>query len=332
VSSKPGPLTHPAPPGAGEPQPQPELREPRLGDPGPLGLSLRDYRAIAERAVREALQDNVVNLAQAIAYNTFLAIPSALLVAVGVFATTTGPGEVSTMLDRTRGVLPADAVRLLDDTLRQVARSNGGGVVMIVIGGALALWSLTGAMQTVMWALNTAYERRETRGFLKRRLTALAMVAAGVVAFLLVFVLLVLGPAVSTWVGDAMGAESAVRWVWWVAEWPVLVVTLLAAFGAILYLGPDVDHPRYRFLSFGALFAVVTWIAASGAFAVYVSGFASYNKAWGSLAAVIVMLTWLWLGALALLLGAEINAEAERSRELRTGQPASRFLQAPPRG
>jgi membrane protein len=158
------------------------------------------------------------------------------------------------------------------------------------------------------------------------------MVAAGVVAFLLVFVLLVLGPAVSTWVGDAMGAESAVRWVWWVAEWPVLVVTLLAAFGAILYLGPDVDHPRYRFLSFGALFAVVTWIAASGAFAVYVSGFASYNKAWGSLAAVIVMLTWLWLGALALLLGAEINAEAERSRELRTGQPASRFLQAPPRG
>jgi membrane protein len=332
VRSKPGPLTHPAPPGAGEPQPQPELREPRLGDPGPLGLSLRDYRAIAERAVREALQDNVVNLAQAIAYNTFLAIPSALLVAVGVFATTTGPGEVSTMLDRTRGVLPADAVRLLDDTLRQVARSNGGGVVMIVIGGALALWSLTGAMQTVMWALNTAYERRETRGFLKRRLTALAMVAAGVVAFLLVFVLLVLGPAVSTWVGDAMGAESAVRWVWWVAEWPVLVVTLLAAFGAILYLGPDVDHPRYRFLSFGALFAVVTWIAASGAFAVYVSGFASYNKAWGSLAAVIVMLTWLWLGALALLLGAEINAEAERSRELRTGQPASRFLQAPPRG
>jgi membrane protein len=322
----------PPPTGVGEPKPQPEPREPRLRDPGPLALSLRDYAAIAQRAVKEALDDNVMNLAQSVAYNAFLAIPSALLVVVGVFAATAGPGEVSTLLDHTRGVLPADAIRLLDNTLRQVARSNRGGVLMIAVGAALAVWSLTGAMQTVMWALNTAYERRETRGFLKRRLTALAMVACAVVAFLLVFVLLVLGPELSSWVGSALGAESAVQWIWWVAEWPILIGTLLAAFGAILYLGPDVDHPRYRFLTLGALVAAALWLVASGAFAFYASGFATYNKAWGSLAAVIVMLTWLWLGALALLLGAEINAEAERSRELRTGEPAQRFLRAPARG
>jgi membrane protein len=122
-----------------------------------------------------------------------------------------------------------------------------------------------------------------------------------------------------------------VTWAWWIAEWPVLLVALLAAFAGVLYLGPNVDHPRWRFLSFGSAFAVIVWLAASGAFAFYASRFASYNKTWGSLAAVIVMLTWLWLSSVALLVGAEINAEAERSRELRRGEPAERELTAPER-
>jgi membrane protein len=120
-----------------------------------------------------------------------------------------------------------------------------------------------------------------------------------------------------------------VKAVWWAAEWPLLVGGLLVAFAGILYLGPNVEHPRWRFLSFGSVFAVVVWLIASGAFAFYVSRFGSYNKAWGALSAVVVMLIWLWLSALALLLGAEINAEAERSRELRRGEPAEVELQAP---
>jgi membrane protein len=181
----------------------------------------------------------------------------------------------------------------------------------------LALWTLTGAMTTLMWALNVAYDREETRGFAKQRLTALAMLVCVAVATILVFGLLVLGPHLSGWVGDALGHRSLVAWTWWIAEWPVLLLALLTAFAGILYLGPNVDHPRWRFLSFGSVFAVVVWLAASGAFAFYASRFSSYNKTWGSLAAVIVMLTWLWLSSLALLVGAEINAEAERSRELR---------------
>jgi membrane protein len=151
-------------------------------------------------------------------------------------------------------------------------------------------------------------------------------------AFALAFGLLVLGPHLSGWIGGALNLETVIDWLWWTAQWPVLIVGLLVAFATILYLGPDVDHPRWQFLTFGTGLAVVVWLIGSGAFAVYASQFGSYNKAWGSLAAVIIMLTWLWLSALALLFGAEVNAEAERSRELRRGEPAEAELQAPPRG
>jgi membrane protein len=139
----------------------------------------------------------------------------------------------------------------------------------------------------------------------------------------------VLGPHLSTWIGNAAGQPTLVKWIWWVAQWPLLIGGLLVAFGGILHLGPNVDHPRWRFLTFGSMLAVIIWLVASGAFAFYVSRFGSYNKTWGALSAVVILLTWFWLSGVALLLGAEINAEAERSRELRRGEPAERELQTP---
>jgi membrane protein len=143
------------------------------------------------------------------------------------------------------------------------------------------------------------------------------------------FGVLVLGPHLSGWIGDLIGARSVTKTVWYIAEWPLLVFGLLVAFAGFMYYGPNVKHPHWRFLSIGAIVALVIWLVGSGAFAFYVSKFSSYNKTWGSLAAVVVMLTWLWLSSVAVLLGAEINAEAERSRELRSGEPAERELQAP---
>jgi membrane protein len=315
------------------PQPQPEHEEPTLRDPTPTKLSLRDYRAIVARAGKEALDDHITNLAAAIAYYSFLAIPSLLLVAVGVFSLFAGPDAIGTITEKLAGVVPREALTLIDESLRRVTENQASsGISMAVVGTLLAIWSLTGAMQTLMWALNSAYERDETRGFLKRRLTALVMVVLMLFAFTLAFGLLVLGPHLSGWIGDAVGLEAVVAWLWWTAQWPVLILGLLIAFATILYLGPNVDHPRWQFLTFGTALAVLVWLLASGAFALYVSQFGSYNKAWGSVAAVIVMLTWLWLSALALLFGAELNAEAERSRELRRGEPAEVELQAPPRG
>ena len=315
------------------PQPQPEHEEPRLDDPTPRDLSKRDYFAILIRAVRESLQDRITNLSAALAYYAFLAIPSLMLVAVGVFSLVADENAVNEITQRLEGVVPQEALTLLDDTLRRVTETqSNSGLALIVVGSVLAFWTLTGSMQTLMWALNSAYDREETRGFVKQRLTALAMVVLMLLAFALVFGLLVLGPLLSDWIGSAVGLESFVDWLWWTAQWPLLIAGLLFAFAAILYVGPDVDHPRWRFVTFGTVISVVVWLLASGGFALYVSQFSSYNKAWGSLAAVIIMLTWLWISGLALLFGAEVNAEAERSRELRRGEPASVEVQAPPKG
>ncbi|HSC72929.1 MAG TPA: YihY/virulence factor BrkB family protein [Gaiellaceae bacterium] len=311
------------------PDPQPEREEPRLDDPGPHHLSRRDYFAVVRRAVKKFNSDNMTSIAAALAYYAFLAIPAALLVAVGVFSLLAGPDAITTVIDKVSVVMPGQATSLLEDSLKNLTQHHGTGVALLSVGAVLAIWSVTGAMQNVMWAVNIAYGRDESRGFVRRRLVALAMALFGLIAFALVFGLLILGPQLSHWVGSAVGAESVVHAVWWIAQWPLLIAALLIAFAAVMYLAPNVKHPRWTFLTIGAVVAIVIWLVASAAFAFYVSKFGSYNKAWGSLAAVVIMLTWLWLSAVALLLGAEVNAEAERSRELRSGEPAERELQAP---
>ena len=315
-----------------EPTPQPERDEPRLHDPGLGDLSFRDWRAILVRAVKEFLDDNGTMLASALAYSTFFAIPAVLLLAVGLFTLVTGPQTITTLMAHFSHVMPAQATSLLGGSLHRLDQHPSTGIVMVIVGFVLALWSTTGAMTTYMTALNLAYERKDGRSFVKKRLVAIELVAVIGFAFLLVAILLIFGPSLEQLVASHAGpASGAVGWIWWIATWPILVVGLLAAFATLLYLGPDAAHPRWRFITPGSLFAAFVWLAVSGAFAFYTSSFGSYNKTWGSLAAVIIMLTWLWLAGVALLLGAEINAEAERSRELREGQPAERRLQVPRR-
>jgi membrane protein len=311
------------------PTPQPERREPDLSDPGLSDLSARDYKAIIIRAAKQAVTHGITDLAAALAYYSFLAIPAVLLVAVGLFSLFASPDAITTLIDKLGTVAPSQATQLVEDSLRRMNENKNGSLAMVVVGFILALWTTTGAMTSFMRAVNQAYDRDENRGFVRQRITAVQMVIAMSVAFLLVFGLLVLGPVMSGWIGNALDIESAMGWLWWIVQWPILLLGLLAVFATVLYLGPNVDHPRWRFVTPGAVFAVVVWLVASGLFAVYTSTFSTYNKAWGSLAAVIIMLTWLWVTGIALLLGAEINAEAERSRELRQGQPAERAIQAP---
>ena len=308
----------------GRPPPQPERREPKLADPGLRDLSFADYKAIVIRAAKEFMNDNAMLLAQALAYSAFFAIPSVLLVVVGLFTLVAGPSTITSLTSHLNHVMPTQATTLLKQSLTNLDKHPASSIVMTIVGFVLALWATTGAMNAYMLAINIAYGRKDRRSFVRKRLVAVEMVAVMGFAFVLVAVLLIFGPTIEKVIADhADGAAGVINWLWWIAQWPILLVGLLAAFATLLYLGPDVDHPKWRFLTLGSLLAAVIWIATSGLFAVYTSMFGSYNKAWGSLAAVIVMLTWLWLTAMALLFGAEVNAEAERSRELRRGEGAT---------
>ena len=298
------------------PDEAPIASESRFCDPRFRGHSLRDWRAIVVHSVKNFLNDNGTMLASALAYSTFFAIPSVLLVAVGVFTLVAGQDTISALMAHFQHVMPAQATSLLGSSLHRLNRNQSASVVMTVVGAVLAVWATTGAMTAYMTALNLAYEQKDKRSFVRKRLVALQMVAVIGFAFLLVAVLLIFGPALETLVVDHAGrASGTVGWIWWAAEWPILLLGLVAAFSTLLHLGPDVPHRRWHFVTPGAILATALWLAVSGLFAVYTSSFGSYNKTWGTLAAVIVMLTWLWLTAIALLLGAELNAESERSCE-----------------
>ncbi len=281
-------------------------------------LTFADWRAIVVRAGKEFLADNAMMLASALAYSSFFAIPSVLLVVVGAFTLTVGPHTITSLMQHFSHVMPAQATSLLGSSLKHLTAHPAQGVAMVAVGAVLAVWSTTGAMTSYMTAINLAYDQKDGRSFVRKRLVALQMVAAIGIAFVLVAVFLMFGPPIERLIAThAGGAGSAIGWAWWIAQWPILLFGLLSAFSTLLYLGPDVERPRWTFFTPGSLVATLIWLAGSGAFAVYTATFGSYNKTWGTLSAVIVMLTWLWLSAMALLLGAEINAEAQRSRGAR---------------
>jgi membrane protein len=275
---------------------------------------LRIAATVAKRAVARAREDRITTTAQALAYSLFLAIPSALLVALGIFSLVATPADVGRLIDRASGVIPPEAVTLLTESLKRTTAS-GNGILMTVVGLVLAIWTTTSAATTLMEGVTTAFGRRDERTFFRKRLLALVIVLCMLGSAVIVAFFLILGPYVERWIGNTVGQPGVTSWVWWTAQWPVLVLALLAAFAVMLYLGPDAEQRSWKLVTPGALTAVVIWLVASAGFSFYASRFGSYDKTWGSVAAVVIMLVWLWLTSVALLLGAEINAEAQRAAE-----------------
>jgi membrane protein len=274
-------------------------------------LELREWWQIAVAAARSALDNHVPLLASALAYSTFFAIPSLLLVVVGIFTLTTSPGAIDSLLSALKGAIPGQALDLFSSSLKQLNSRAQTSVLLIVGGTVLALWSLTGAMSAFMTAVSASYGVRDPRSFLRRRWIAFKLVLCFLLALVVIGTLVVFGPTLSGWLGRATGHESLVSWIWWAAQWPLLIGALLTIITVMLWLAP-VQRPSWRGLLPGALLATALWIVSSGGFAFFTATFDNYNKTWGSLSAVIVTLVWLWLTALALLLGAELNAEAAR--------------------
>jgi membrane protein len=281
----------------------------------PVSEPLRGAIGILRRAVEEAREDRITMTAQALAFSLFLAIPATFLLLLGIFSLVAAPGDVAGLVERLEAVMPPEAAELLGESLERSAQSAPSGITMTVLGLALALWTTTSAASGLMDGIATAFDARDERNFIRRRAIALAIVASLVAAAMVVLGLLVLGPHLERWIGEASGAPTLTAWLWWTAQWPILIGFLLLAFSIVLHLAPHVDERRWRIVSPGAVVALVVWLAASGALAVYSARFGSYEKTWGTLSAVVVTMLWLWLGAVALLFGAELDAAVRAARE-----------------
>jgi membrane protein len=247
---------------------------------------------------------------------------------LGVF----GQGKRTTdaVMDIATDVMPSSAVDMLRQPIQQLVDSPSAGFALIA-GLAGALWSASGYVGAFSRAMNRIYEIDEGRPVWKLRpvqllltLGALVMVAA------VAFMLAVSGPVAQS-IGNALGAGQLAVTAWNVVKWPLILIFVTVAVAILYSIAPNVKQPKFRWISVGAAVAIVVWIVASILFGVYVANFGSYNETYGALAGVIVFLLWLWITNVALLFGAELDAELERGRQLQAGLPAEHELQLPPK-
>ncbi len=204
-------------------EPEPERWEPKLADPGLRDLTARDWVAVFRRAVTETISDGMPLVASAVAYSSFFAIPSVLLLVVGLFTLAASPETIVDLMERFDAFMPEEATELLGESLQRLNDRPSTGVALTLVGLVLALWASTSAMSAYMRALNMAYDRTDGRSFVRRRLIALLMVAVIGAAVLILGFLLIFGPHAESFVGDLLGFDGAgFTWAWWSLQWPFL--------------------------------------------------------------------------------------------------------------
>jgi membrane protein len=289
--------------------------------------------ATLKRAFTEFSEDNMTDWAAALTYYGVLALFPALIAFVGIFGFFADPASATqTITDIVAGLGPQSAADTFAEPIRSVTSSSSASGILAIVGILLALWSASGYVGAFMRASNIIYETPEGRPFWKLRpVQLLVTLAMLILAVVVVLALILTGPIVEAVAGPLGIGDTAVT-IWQIAKWPVLVAVVITMIAVLYYAAPNVKHPGFRWASPGSILAVVVWILASVAFAFYVANFGSYNETYGSLGGVIVFLMWLWITNNAILLGAQLNSELERSRELEAGVPgADRELQAEPR-
>lgn len=305
--------------------------DPHTGPDEPTDLTAPAWRYTARRTLHGFTAVGGTDLAAALTYYAVLSIfPAALAVAaiLGLAGRTDETIDtVVGVVDDVAGSSAADGVRSAVETIVQTPAA-GWGLAIGVLG---ALWSASGYVRSFGRALNRVYGVDEGRPGLRLRLQMLAVTAGLLVAAAAVLLALVVTGPVARAVGDAIGLGTIAVTVWGIAKWPVLIAVVIVMVAVLYYTTPNVAQPRFRWVSVGAVLATVVWAVASVGFAMYVVNFGSYNKTYGTLAGAVVFLLWLWITNLALLLGAGLDAELQRTRRLLAGRRAEDGAAAPVR-
>ena len=301
------------------------------GPEGPTDLHKHSWKYVARKVLREFSDDQCTDQAAALTYYAVLALFPAMLALMSIFGLVMSPSKaVDTVEQVLKPLVAPSTLNTVTPVINSLAHSQGAGVAF-VIGLAGALWSASGYVGAFGRAMNRVYEIQEGRPFWKLRPLMLLITLVAVVLSALVLLMLVVSGPLAESIGNQIGIGSAAVTAWQWIKWPVLLVVVMIVVALLYYATPNVKQPKFRWISVGAACAILIWVLASVGFAFYVANFGSYNKTYGSLACVIVALLCLWITNLALLLGAEIDSELERGRELQAGIPAEVELQLPPR-
>jgi len=309
----------------------PDPEDPRKPDK-PTDIQKRTWRYIAKKVWREFTDDQCTDLAAALTYYGVLSIfPAAIALSAVLGLVGQSPEKsVQTVLDVLSPLVSEDTLGTIRSPLLELASSQTAGLAL-ALGLLGALWSASGYVGAFGRAMNRIYEIGEGRPFWKLRPVMLLVTLIAILLVALVMVMLVVSGPLAQSIGDQIGLGDQAVQVWNIAKWPVMVLAVMLIVAILYYATPNVKQPKFRWISLGAAVAILIWMVASAGFAFYVANFASYNKTYGSLAGVVVGLVFLWLTNVALLLGAEIDSEIERGRQLQAGIAAESELQLPAR-
>jgi membrane protein len=289
----------------------------------PTSLPGRSWVAVLKRTVKEFQEDNLTDWAAALTYFGILSIFPALLALVSILGLV-GASATEPLLENLNEVAPGPAQEILTTAIQNLEESQGSAGILFVLGLAGALWSASSYVAAFTRASNAIYDIGEGRPIWKTLPLRVVLTVVLMALLAICAVAVVLTGALAEHVGGVLGLGDTVVTVWDIAKWPVLIVLVSLMFALLYWAAPNVKQPGFRWISPGGMLAVIIWIVASAAFAFYVANFGSYNKTYGAVGGVIIFLVWLWISNIAVLLGAEFNAELQRGRQIEAGYPEDR--------
>jgi membrane protein len=283
-----------------------------------------------KRTVSEFREDNLTDWAAALTYYAVLSIFPALIVLVSILGLA-GVSATNAILDNIKDLGPGPAQDIISGAIKEIAASSSTAGVAFVLGLVASLWTASGYVGAFSRACNVIYEIEEGRSFWKLRPLQVGMTLILLLLVAISAIAIVISGPLASEVGKVFGVAEAAVTIFSIVKWPVIVLVLMTMLAILYYGAPNVRHPGFRWITPGGVLAILLWILASIGFAFYVSNFSAYNATYGSLAGVIVFLIWLWISNIAVLLGAEMNAELERGRELESGVPEEKTIAMEPR-